>query len=104
MSWFYLPPLPTLTHTHTHTHIIQSHCDVKMLTICRNYEELLSQGRMWEQNGEYGTAIDLYLELTTQNCSDNDLLQTTWEKVGRVIICQNVTISLSFLPSVSTLH
>ena len=48
----------------------------------RNYEELLSQGRMWEQSGEYSTAIDIYLELNTQNCSDSDLLQNTWEKVG----------------------
>ena len=48
---------------------------------CRNYEELLSQGSMWEQNGEYSHAIDLYLQLNTQNCSDLSLLIKTWEKV-----------------------
>ena len=49
---------------------------------CRNYEDLLAQGRTWEQSGEYSRAIDFYLQLTTQNCQDQDLLQDTWEKVG----------------------
>ena len=48
----------------------------------RNYEDLLAQGRTWEQSGEYSRAIDFYLQLTTQNCQDQDLLQDTWEKVG----------------------
>ena len=45
---------------------------------------------MWEQNGEYSTAIDLYLQLNTQNCSDNEVLQNTWEKC--------VDLSLKFVP------
>ena len=51
---------------------------------------------MWEQSGEYSTAIDLYLQLTTQNCSDNELLQNTWEKVEQsyIIFCRIQILSL----------
>ena len=51
---------------------------------------LLGQGRTWEQSGEYSRAIDFYLQLTTQNCQDQDLLQDTWEKA--------VDLSLKFVP------
>ena len=47
----------------------------------RNYEELLSQGHLWEQNGEHTHAIDVYLQLNTKNCPDHSLLQEYWEKV-----------------------
>lgn len=56
---------------------------------------------MWEQSGEYSTAIDLYLQLTTQNCSDNELLQNTWEKVEQsyIIFCriQNFKLGCVFI-------
>jgi len=47
----------------------------------RNYEELVSQGRLWEQSGEHKHAIDTYLQLNTQNCPDKEILQEYWDKV-----------------------
>ena len=48
----------------------------------RNYEELLSQAHLWEQNGEHTHAIDVYIQLNTKNCPDNRILQESWEKVS----------------------
>lgn len=48
----------------------------------RSHEDLLHQGAIWEQSGEHSRAIDVYTQLTAQNCPDVQLLQATWEKVG----------------------
>ena len=58
---------------------------------------------MWEQSGEYSTAIDLYLQLTTQNCSDNELLQKTWEKVEQSYIFCRINFTQIFSLIVSLL-
>ena len=55
-------------------------CMDGMLLFYRNYRDLLSQALTWEQNGEYSRAIELLLQLTTQNCDDHDVLQQSWEK------------------------
>ena len=80
-----------MSQSHTHTNYSVEEVNdlihiVNMITSLlhnsfRNYEELLSQGSMWEQSGEHSHAIDLYLQLTSQNCSDQTLLTNTWEKV-----------------------
>lgn len=41
---------------------------------------MLTQGRLWEQSGEHGHAIDTYLQLNTQNCPHEEILQEYWEK------------------------
>lgn len=60
---------------------ISHHLQIFQLHSCRNYEELLSQARLWEQNGEHPHAIDLYLQLNLQNCPDKQILKESWEKV-----------------------
>ena len=61
------------------------------LSCPRSYNDLLSQARTWEQNGEHSRAIDIYLQLTTANCPSHDLLQESWEKA--------VDLALKFTPS-----
>lgn len=61
------------------------------LSCLRSYNDLLSQARTWEQNGEHSRAIDIYLQLTTANCPSHDLLQESWEKA--------VDLAIKFAPS-----
>ena len=46
----------------------------------RSYRDLLSQARTWEQSGEHSRAVDVYLQVTSSNCPDPDVLQDSWEK------------------------
>lgn len=50
------------------------------LPLYRNYDDLLSQAHTWEQNGEYPRAIDFYLQLNTDNCTNQDILLKSWNK------------------------
>jgi intraflagellar transport protein 172 len=56
-----------------------------------SYRDLLSQARTWEQSGEHSRAIDVYLQVTSSNCPDHDVLQDSWEKA--------VDLSLKFAPT-----
>ena len=58
---------------------------------CRNYEDLLAQARTWEQSGEFSRSIDCYLQLTTQNCGNEDVLVKVWVKA--------VELCIKFVPS-----
>ena len=69
-------------------------CMDGMLLFYRNYRDLLSQALTWEQNGEYSRAIELLLQLTTQNCDDHDVLQQSWEKAR---IANFTVFSIQFL-------
>ena len=62
----------------------------------RNYDDLLSQANTWEQNGEYTRAIDFYLQLNTDNCSNEDICLKSWNKVcfAHLFIYWVVQISL----------
>lgn len=64
-----------------------------MYTPClyRNYNDLLLQARTWEQNGEHSRAIDMYLQVTSTNCPNQDVLQDSWEKA--------VDLTLKFTPA-----
>jgi len=46
--------------------------------------DLLSNGRMWEQQKEYSAAIDAYLKITTANTQDPDYLEEAWENAVRL--------------------
>ena len=39
------------------------------------------QARMWEQHGEYARAVDFYLQVKDNNCSNKQILVESWEKV-----------------------
>jgi intraflagellar transport protein 172 len=45
-----------------------------------NYQDIISQAKTWENNGEYKRAIEMYLQLTTQNCENKEVLIQNWYK------------------------
>jgi intraflagellar transport protein 172 len=45
-----------------------------------NTDDIISQAHSWEQSAEYRRAVEMYLKLTTQNCSDHSLLKKCWLK------------------------
>ena len=56
-------------------------------------QDLLSQGRSWEQNGEYSRAISTYLSITLQHSNDHSLLKKIWTKA--------VDLAVKFVPGKS---
>ena len=75
----------------TKQHNIAHHCELAIILDLRSYNDLLSQARTWEQSGEHSRAIDVYLQVTSSNCPDHDVLQDSWEKA--------VDLSLKFAPT-----
>ena len=60
----------------------------------RNYQDLLSQAKTWENSGEYSRAVSTYLLLTVQNCDNQDILIQSWNKVIHYTKDCNVTVAL----------
>ena len=60
------------------------HVHVHDIDYYRNYEDILLQASTWEDGGEYSRAIETLLQLTVNNCDNQQVLINTWTKVGVV--------------------
>ena len=67
-------------HVHVHVHVC---IYIKFMAYCliRNYQDLLLQGETWERSGEYSRAVEMFLQVTVNNCDDQELLIQAWNKV-----------------------
>mgnify|MGYP000140699940 FL=1 len=61
-------------------------------------EEQRQNARLWEQNRDFKKAIEAYLNITHDNCSDYDLLEEVWERAVQLAMsydkenCQEIVM------------
>ena len=65
-----------------------------------NTDDIISQAHSWEQSAEYRRAVEMYLKLTAQNCSDQSLLKKCWLKVRMQALQCTLTLGTprTFIP------
>merc|ERR1711988_205671 len=47
-------------------------------------EQVMSNGRVWEENKNYSEAIDSYLKATTDTTQNLDMLEEAWDKATQL--------------------
>ena len=55
-----------------------------MLQAAESPDSLLAPARAFEEGREFGKAIDAYLAVTAERCTDHDVLESVWENAVKV--------------------